>query len=394
MAQITKRTTAGGDPRYDVRVRIDGRVVTKTFRRPRDADAWAAEMAHERFTSTAIDPRAGAKTLSRYADTWLQTRRIRGRPLAPKTMELYRMLLDIHVLPTLGQRSLGAITSEQVRRWQAEVSTRSPGQAAKSYRLLRAILNTAEADRLIPRNPCSIPGAGVERAPERPIVDVEVVFAIVGLIAARLRALVLLAAFGGLRLGELCALRRRHVDLLRGTVLVEEQVVSLSGGRRLVTEPKTEAGSRTVALPVVAVEALAEHLARRVGPDPEALLFPSEGGGLLPKTTFYRAWRPVREALGYPKLHLHDLRHLAGTLAAQTGATQREVMARMGHASPAAALRYQHAASRRDQRIAAELDALIAAAGPSATGARDGRAMGAPGRKREAMSDSSEMASD
>jgi hypothetical protein len=67
-------------------------------------------------------------------------------------------------------------------------------------------------------------------------------------------------------------------------------------------------------------------------------------------------------AVGYPQLHLHDRRHAAGTRAAQTGATLREVMARLGHASPAAAQRYQHAAERRDRVIAQALDVVLDAA--------------------------------
>ena len=143
--------------------------------------------------------------------------------------------------------------------------------------------------------------------------------------------MILLAGFGGLRLGELLALREQHVDLKTGTVTVTEQVVNLAGGHRLVTEPKTEAGRRVVALPQLVIDALAEHLRLH---DPDAPLFPAEDGGLLPATTFYKHWRRARHQVGRDDLHLHDLRHVAGTLAAWTGATERELMARLGHANP------------------------------------------------------------
>jgi integrase len=170
--------------------------------------------------------------------------------------------------------------------------------------------------------------------------------------------MVLLAGFGGLRLGELLALRRRHVDLATGTVTVEEQMVSLDGGRRLLTEPKTEAGRRVVALPQLVLDSLAEDL-DGIGEDPDSLLFPAEGGGLLPATTFYKHWRRARHQVGRDELHLHDLRHAAGTLAAWTGATERELMARLGHANSAASRRYQHAARDRDRAIAAGLDVIL-----------------------------------
>jgi len=65
-------------------------------------------------------------------------------------------------------------------------------------------------------------------------------------------------------------------------------------------------------------------------------------------------------------LHFHDLRHVANTMAAATGASLKELMYRMGHASPAAALRYQHATQERDGAIAEALGALITAAPPAA----------------------------
>jgi integrase len=68
-------------------------------------------------------------------------------------------------------------------------------------------------------------------------------------------------------------------------------------------------------------------------------------------------------AVGREDLHLHDLRHFGATLAAQAGATTKELMARLGHPSPAAALRYQHATAERDQLLAARMDALLVADG-------------------------------
>ena len=70
-------------------------------------------------------------------------------------------------------------------------------------------------------------------------------------------------------------------------------------------------------------------------------------------------WRQAREQIGVPKLHLHDLRHTGNTLAAQSGASLRDLMTRMGHDSPAAALIYQHSSRVADEAIAAALDARL-----------------------------------
>ena len=72
-----------------------------------------------------------------------------------------------------------------------------------------------------------------------------------------------------------------------------------------------------------------------------------------------RAWAAAREATGLTHVTLHDLRHAGATLAAWTGASTKELMARLGHSTPRAALRYQHAASRRDREIADRLGRLF-----------------------------------
>ncbi len=70
-------------------------------------------------------------------------------------------------------------------------------------------------------------------------------------------------------------------------------------------------------------------------------------------------WRQAREQIGVPNLHLHDLRHTGNTLAAQSSAGLRDLMTRMGHDSPAAALIYQHSSRVADEAIAAALDARL-----------------------------------
>ncbi|MGO9150213.1 MAG: tyrosine-type recombinase/integrase [Acidimicrobiales bacterium] len=79
------------------------------------------------------------------------------------------------------------------------------------------------------------------------------------------------------------------------------------------------------------------------------------GEGPVATATWQRSWNGARNATGLRHLHFHDLRHAGNTLAAATGASTRELMARMGHASPRTALIYQHATSDRDQAIASAL---------------------------------------
>ena len=170
---------------------------------------------------------------------------------------------------------------------------------------------------------------------------------------------VLVAAFGGLRWGELAGLRRKRVDLERGTVTVAKQLLEVNGAFSL-GPPKSAAGRRTVTLPAVVVSALAEHLARYTSKSPEAFVFLSSQGKHLRRSNFNRrVWQEAVKAAGVEGLRVHDLRHTAGTLATAADGSLREVMDRLGHSTTVAAVRYQHIMADRDAAIARELDRLI-----------------------------------
>ena len=339
-----KRRQLGGidrleSGRYRVRV-IDHatgeRLSLGTF--PSKADA-----EHSLATAVADQGRGRwVRLLEDYAWQWLASRLGRsGAPLRPRVRELYEGELRLHILPTLGRIPLSRLRPTTVRTWYASLVGRGPGAstAAKCYRLLRAILNTAVDDGLLAANPCTIRGAGAEKAAERKLPTLEQVFELGDAVKPRYRALVLAAAFSGLRRGELFGLRRAHVDVDRGTVTVELQRQQLARGEHIVGPPKSDAGMRTVALPPEAFEPLAVHLERFVAPQPSAWVFTGDKGGPLREGVWQHEWTQARERVGLPGLHFHDLRHVAATLVAETGAGVKEIMYRIGHSSPQAALR-------------------------------------------------------
>ena len=181
--------------------------------------------------------------------------------------------------------------------------------------------------------------------------------------------LVLLAAFGGLRKGELFGLRRGDIDLLHRVIEIRAQRQESRSGEQLIGPPKTAAGRRTLALPEEIVPAIEEHLAAWVAPEADALVFVGDKGAPVRAGVWQREWDRARRSVGLPELHLHDLRHVAGTLAAATGAGTKEIMRRLGHATQDAALRYQHATDERDRVLASGIDQLIRAAREEPTAA-------------------------
>ncbi len=181
---------------------------------------------------------------------------------------------------------------------------------------------------------------------------------------------VLLASYCGLRKSECFGLARRHVmlDGPHPVILVERQRNEVAGKGLVFAELKTQAAYRTVAIPVTVVSEVEEHVERYVDDDPDALLFTNPRTGDTPSgwTWQHKIWGPARDAAGQPDLRFHDLRHLAGTLTALAGGTLKEIQSRLGHASPHAAMIYQHVAHGRDGELALGIDRLITAHNESA----------------------------
>ena len=135
MAQISTRRTANG-VRYDVRTRIGRRVVTRTFKRRKDADAYANTVEADKIRGGVVDPRASRVTLEVWCRSWLTNR----SDLRPTTRSLYAYLLDSYVLPALGANEIGQLTVSNVRSWHASLLAKRPAIAPKAYQVLRASL--------------------------------------------------------------------------------------------------------------------------------------------------------------------------------------------------------------------------------------------------------------
>ncbi|WP_406376801.1 tyrosine-type recombinase/integrase [Streptomyces sp. NBC_00647] len=224
---------------------------------------------------------------------------------------------------------------------------------------MRAILNTAVDDELIRRNPCRIKGADRYDVPERPVLTVAEVYAMADSMAPRDRLLVLLAAFTGLRFGELASLRRRDVDPENAALMVRRSQAEMQTGALFDKAPKSDAGARPVAFPTELLPDVKAHLDGFAVAGRDGHVFLGLQGGQLRRSNFRDDWIRARTKAGVTAdVHFHDLRHTGNTLAA-SGASLRELMTRMGHSTPRAALIYQHVVSGRDREIADRLGSMI-----------------------------------
>ena len=340
-----------------------------TFDTKGDAETWLstvrADIVREVWTppTVAASPAVKAMTFGTYSATWLKARKVRGKPLADRTREHYQQLLDRFILPTFADVPLRYITPELVDEWYESTAVETPTYRAHSYGLLRTILGTAVDRGLVKTaNPAKVRGGGsterVRKVKPASLADLEI---IVGAMPDRYKVITLLAAWCALRFGELAELRRTDVDTKNGIIHVRRGVVR-AAGQTIVKAPKTDAGKRDVAIPPHLLPMIREHLLQHAEPGRDGLLFPARNGGQLAPSSLYRVYYPARKAAGREDLAFHHLRHTGAVLAAQTGATLAELMARLGHTTPGAAMRYQHAAQERDVEIAKRLSAMIGGA--------------------------------
>lgn len=358
------------------------------------ADQWlAAEqllVARDEWTPPA-QRRAAAKaaetretlTFGAYAARWIEQRQVRGQALRPATADKYRRLLAKQLAP-LAALALVDVDKATAAQWYHDLDPTKTTTRAHAYALAKAILTTAAEDGLIPENPLRVRGAG--RPPRR--ADVELftpaeVAQLADAMPPEHRAAVLLAAWCGLRFGELAALRRSDVDLPKddgpARIHVRRGVV-LVAGKQTEAETKTSAGVRDVPVPPHIVDDLREHLRTHAQWGADGLLFPTTNPAqfdyLTPSQLYGKApqyrkdgtvakrgrgYYRARHLLGREDLSFHKLRHFAATNYAVAGATTRELLAVMGHSDAAVAMRYQHAAADRLSTLAANVSLLAQA---------------------------------
>lgn len=353
-----------------------------TFIRKLDAEGWLRDeyrlLEREEWTPpserTAAKHRRGA-TLNEYAPTWLAThKRSDGSPLKDRTREHYGKLLASRILPSLGATPMHKITEDVLNDWWDSLPP-TPVMNAHAYALVRGILTSAAKQD--PRiKPPAIRGASkAETTHESTPATLQELAVIVANMPDRYKLAILLMSWCALRFGEVTELRRKDVSLRDARIKVRRAVVLVEHERR-VTTPKSRSGSRDVAIPPHLLPVVREHLAR-YAPQPDDLLFPAASGGHLSQSTLNgrparrriikgrivnesaSGFCKAREAAGRPDLRLHDLRHTGAVLAAQTGATLAELMGRLGHSTPDAAMRYQHVAQGRDRAIAEALSRMV-----------------------------------
>lgn len=177
----------------------------------------------------------------------------------PKTRSLYTRLLNTRILPDVGNEMLRAVTSAKVRAWWVGLGKETPTSNTHAYQLLKAMYNTAVEDKAATENPRQIKSAGKPPKPRdvKPLTPAEL-----EKVAERYRVAVPVAAWCGLRFGELIELRRKdiHNEGDRMTLRIRRAATIVDNGL-VVGGPKTDTAIRDVTVPPHVAEILRAHIA-------------------------------------------------------------------------------------------------------------------------------------
>lgn len=336
-----------------------GKGRSKSFRTKAEARRFEAAVETAKNRGEWRDPRSGKVVFGR----WMDTNRETWHGLSDSTTFQREGFVRTHIAPRWGQAPIGAITQLEVQGWVNALVAQglSASTVRQVYQVFQRAMAGAVRSGLVASSPCQGIALPREAHNEMHFLAPEQVEALADA-ADPHGALILSAAYTGLRWGELVGLRRKHIHMLKSEVQVAEQLTEVNG-RLAFKAPKTPQSRRIVSLPHFLVEVLARHL-EGASTDSDALVFVGRDGKPLRRSNFRsRIWKPALELAGLnSELRFHDLRHTHVAFCIAQGMSEFRIMRRLGHTSIKTTLdRYGHLLPEEDDAFREGLDALYRA---------------------------------
>ena len=373
MAHIEKRSR-NGKLSWRARYRTPAGVErSKSFTRKVDAERFLASVENAKASGSYVDPTLAQLTVDDWAARWLAGQ----AHVKPTTFERYEGIVRKHIEPKWGRVKLANVSHAEVQAWIADLTkTSSPATVQKVHRVLSLILDMAVKDGRLARNVAN--GVNLPRLvkPEHLYLthhQVEDLARECGFPSDPSRhatydtrsnetyhLVVLFLAYTGLRFGEMAALRVKRLDLLRHRARIAESVTPVQGMGMVWGTPKSHE-RREVPIPPFLTDELRGLVE---GKAPDDLVFAGiRNGQPMRVSTFSGPFKAAAAAIGVPKLHPHQLRHTAASLAIAAGADVKVVQQMLGHASAAMTLDvYGHLFEDRLDEVGAAMHKARAAA--------------------------------
>ncbi len=358
-----RKITHGRGTSYEMTIKVDGRVVRRRFPTQRQAADEYARLRTAATQGTFIAPADAKVTFAAYSTGWFA-----GLAVRPSTLANYESHYRKHLEPAFGPQRLDRITRQQVLAFLNTLRDKglAPATVRGIYNQLRTILRSAVHDRVLTASPCY--KINLPKPPPKKLafLTLEQVDRLLSSATARDYAVLATAVGTGLRQGELLGLTADAVDLDRGELTVERQMMTppTAGRPHLTSSLKTPAAHRVVPLPTFVIDALRRHLAR-YGTGEDGLLFPNPQGSGWRRGSFNDSvWKPALRRAGLPSgFGMHACRHTYASLLIADTPNALVVMARLGHASITETMdTYGHLFPQSHAETTATLDRAFAGA--------------------------------
>jgi integrase len=334
------------DGRAAASIMIDGKRITKYGKTKTEAMQKLQEHLDKLKKGEIV---TGPKqTVEEYLTYWLEN--VHRLTIELTSLEDYRLVLRVHLLPAFGELQLAELTKERVQKFIAEKSNDgyAPAYIARMHAILSAALEYAVESNILSRNVC----VGV-RLPKKikykpHVLNEEQCKRLVAAARGhRLWFLILVAVTSGLRLGELLALHWDDFDMNNLRIRVDSSLAQVKGIGRFEKQPKTSSGIRRVVLTQVVIDAIPEQkeyiesVCAKAGSkwQEHDLVFPNQYGFYMVRRVAAKQLKAILKEAGLPlEVTPHDLRHSFATLLFAAGVNPKVVQEVLGHSNIATTL--------------------------------------------------------
>ena len=297
--------------------------------------------------------------------------------VSPKSHERYAGIVNQNIKPLIGAILLTKLKPAQISdaytkalaggRRDDKAGGLAPRTVGHMHRVLKQALGQAVRWELLTRNPAdAVDPPKVDWKPMQTYDLPQTVDATEAVRGTLIFIPALLAAFCGLRRGEICALRWRNVDLAARQLSVVESLEQTKAGLRFKS-PKSGKG-RTVALPETVVEELRAHRAKRaqellrlgVGLSDDDLVIAHADGSIVQPIYVSQQWARLIAKTPLARLRFHDLRHAHATHLLANGVHPKVASERLGHSKVGITLDlYSHVIPGMQEDAVATVDAAL-----------------------------------
>lgn len=320
------------------------------FQTKREAQSWEREQLNKLGSDLDM-------TFRSFVEHYEEDRRSR---IKDSTWESKEHIIRTKLLPYFGKLKMSSITPQQIVRWQNELinyrdkdgAPYSPVYLKSIQNQISAIFSHAVRYYNLKENPCKKAGSmGKKKNREMAFWTKE---EYLQFIDAMMDKPLSFYAFEmlywcGIREGELLALTPADFDLDKRTVTINK-TFQHTGGKDIITPPKTEKSNRTITMPRFLADEMQEYLKMQYDIGIDDRMFP------VTKSYLYREMQRGCKETSVKRIRIHDLRHSHISLLIDQGFSAVAIADRVGHESIDITYNYAHLFPSKQAEMADKLD--------------------------------------